>query len=106
MFQSSLDTQSKPFYKSQHNQFLGICIVFRSYAQFIPRSYSRLQPSCKIWILVYANLKKRNGTFFTLVVFLLLASLSILGSYSTYNQENVDENISRKRHFLHVNRNS
>ena len=42
--------------------------------------------------------------FFTLVGLLFLVSLAILDSYFTYHQENVGKNISKKGHFLHVNR--
>ena len=50
------------------------------------------------------NIKKGLKAYFTLVVFSFLLSLAILGSCPTYHQENAGKNISKKRHFLHVNR--
>ena len=42
--------------------------------------------------------------FSTLLGFLFLVSLAILDFHPTYHQENVGENIPKKRHFVHVNR--
>ena len=48
-------------------------------------------------------LKNDMWIFVTLVGFLLFVSLAILNSFRTYDQENVGQNTSEKRHFVHAN---
>ena len=50
------------------------------------------------------SVKKGIAVYFTLVVFLSLVSLAISDAYPTYHQKNTGKNISKKRHFLYVNR--
>ena len=101
--QSSLETQTKPLFKSQHNQFLSICTAFKPPA--VTRDFRRVLKGGFYRIFnLNISIKKENVVYFTLVVFLLLVSLAILGSYPIYHQENAGRNISKKRHFLHVNR--
>ena len=101
--QSSLDNHSKPLSKSQHNQFLSICIVFKSPA--VTRSFKRVVKGGFYRNFdLNLNIKKGNVVYFTLAVLLFLVSLAVLDPYPTYHQENAGKNISKKRHFLHVNR--
>ena len=66
-FQSSFDTQWKPFCKSQHSQFLSVCIVFGSNPQLIPGSYPKFPWSFDL----NSNVRKRIVTFCYLDRFLL-----------------------------------
>ena len=100
-FQSSLETQLKPtmLFKSQHNQLLSICIVFKSPA--VIRGFRRiLEGGFHRSFDLNLSIKKENVVYFTLVASLFLVSLAILCSYPIYIQENAGKN----RHFLHVNR--
>ena len=82
--QSYLNTQSKPLCKSQQNQFLSICIVFKSPA--FTRGLTRVVKGgfYRSFDLKLNN-KKGNAVYFTLVVFFFLVSLAILDSYPTYH---------------------
>ena len=58
-----------------------------------------------IWTLsVNLIFKKRNLAFLTLLGFSFLEPLANLDSCLLYHQENVDENISKKKHFLYTNK--
>ena len=84
-YQSSLDIQSQPLYKSQHNQFLSICIVFKSPAVtrgFRPVAKGGFDRSFDINL----NIKKGIMVYFIFAVFLFLVSLAILDSYPICHQ--------------------